>query len=819
MLLIERNKDRKWFETVMNSIIPYHATYNDSYEKHRMIYAIVNNDLTYIKKHLKELCKPENELFRLPFPEDRELAVFNPIYKYYMFLVGELLKRGDNFDILLLGERDNKVKDEELTQLLNEAIDAAMQQMIEEVPEDQRTKPEEIDVQNFKSEMEMFYSSVIDYFKTKFEIKELKRLIFQHALCTDMCFIGIMERNGIPEPVVFNNLHLGFHKSPDVTKIEKGDYWWYRTPITTAQAMEELWDKVPEQTLKRLGDFGGSTNVTPNEGWDITSGKAQNQFNYMHAEEMYARRDFDNRFIGQNTGQLNNHRLNANRLLWKTIIEFKAFKEVIYLTSIDDFGNEIADIVDSSYPIPRDATKVFYTNKWGKDSSRYEWVDDFGKKTYAESLMIPRRYRCTRYQTDIYVDCGEVPNQPLNIDNPYDFELSLKGRIFSGLNAEPISIVERGVSGMMEYVLLKDLELRELSKYEGYIKNIDVSKIPDLGTDADGKPLYEGADKLAIWKHLRRTTGDSYYESTATLNGIPDHQKTTPVKAEVAGSMNEILGIQQVLELIDKQIGLDMLIPPQAVGQYTASSNVTDNQQAISSSYTMLELYYHILNDLMKSLINEYLIQFTNYYKTYFEENSEKGETYLNYILPDGTRKLLTIKPEWLDHEGLGIYLQDTTYNEAYRRNVAQFALQALSQNRGEGSEIISDLVMAISRGESPEKIHKKIRLAAKEQQKQAEKMQEMQAQAAMQVEQAKQQGKQQDHENKLEEIQLTKDLDAQIKALDIYKFNEDKNTDKDGIEDPIETMLKVKASQQKDRELDIKEKIGIMQAKKKPSA
>lgn len=806
MLLIERNKDKKWFETVMNSIIPYHATYNDSYEKHRMIYAIVNNDLTYIKKHLKELCKPENELFRLPFPEDRELAVFNPLYKYYMFLVGELLKRGDNFDILLLGERDNKLKDEELTQALSETVDQAINQMVQDVPEDQRVKPEEIDVQNFKSELEQFYSSAIDYFKAKYEIKELKRFLFQHAMCTDMCFIGILERNGIPEPVVFNNLHLGFHKSSDDTKIELGDYWWYRTPITVAQAMEELYDKVPEETLKRLGNFGASTNVTPNEAWDITKPGAQNQFNYLHAEEMYARRDFDNRFVGQNTGQLNNHRLNANRLIWKTIIEFKAFKEVIYLTTIDDFGNEVADLVDNTYPIPKDATKVFYTNKWGKDSSRYEWVDDFGRKTYAESLMIPRRYRAKRYNTDIYIDCEEVPNQPLNIDNPYEFELSMKGRIFSGLNAEPISIVERGISGLMEYILLKDLELREISKYEGYIKNIDVSKIPDLGVDEDGKPLYEGADKLAIWKHLRRTTGDSFYESTATLNGIPDNQKTTPVKAEVAGSMNEILGINQVLELIDKQIGLDMLIPPQAVGQYTASSNVTDNQQAISSSFTMLELYFHILNDLMKSLLNEYLIQFTNYYRNYFDENPDKQETYLNYVLTDGTRKLLTIKPQYLDHEGLGVFLQDTTYNEAYRRNVAQFALQALSQNRGEGAEIISDLVMAISRGESPEKIHKKIKLAAKEQQKQAEKMQELQNQANMQLEQMKQQAKEQEHQFKLEEIQLTKDLDAQIKALDIYKFNEDKNTDKDGVEDPIETMLKVKESQQKDRELDIKE-------------
>ena len=65
MLLLEKNKDKKWFESVMSSIIPYHATYTDSYEKYRMIYAIVNNDISYIQKNLKELCKPENELFCL----------------------------------------------------------------------------------------------------------------------------------------------------------------------------------------------------------------------------------------------------------------------------------------------------------------------------------------------------------------------------------------------------------------------------------------------------------------------------------------------------------------------------------------------------------------------------------------------------------------------------------------------------------------------------------------------------------------------------------------------------------------------------------
>ena len=62
MILLQKNKDQEWFETVMNSIIPYHATYNDSYEKYRMLYAIINNDITYIQRHLRELCRPENEL-------------------------------------------------------------------------------------------------------------------------------------------------------------------------------------------------------------------------------------------------------------------------------------------------------------------------------------------------------------------------------------------------------------------------------------------------------------------------------------------------------------------------------------------------------------------------------------------------------------------------------------------------------------------------------------------------------------------------------------------------------------------------------------
>jgi len=310
----------------------------------------------------------------------------------------------------------------------------------------------------------------------------------------------------------------------------------------------------------------------------------------------------------------------------------------------------------------------------------------------------------------------EVPNQPLSIDNPYDFELSCKGRIFSGLNAESISLVERALPSLLQYTFVKDLQNRELAKYEGYIKNIDASQIPDyLAMDENGNPLYEGADKLKVWRYLRRTLGDSYYDPTATTSGLPNNQRTTAVTAEQAGSIGEIVNMQQLLDLIDREMGMQMLVPPQAEGIYSPSSNVSDNQQAIAQSYTMAEEYFRLHQLVIKETVNEYVTQFTNYYRRFFENNPEKTETFLNYVTSDGMKKTIRIKPELLNHEDLGIFIHDGDYNERYRQMMTQM-IQPLAQNAGEGAERISELVMAMTRGDSPEKVHKMIAAAAREQ-------------------------------------------------------------------------------------------------------
>ena len=817
--LREKNKSEDWYKSVMNTIVPFNNTNMESYEKYRLIYAILNNDGSVLFRQLYELCNPEGDMFKLPFEQDREIVIYNRLYPKFMYLVGQMLKRGDNFDVLLLSDRDNAAKDAELKKVLEAAINQEL--MIfqaqleagganaEQIEESMRTmpKPEDIDIKNFKSEMEIFYNDVVEYFKVKFDIKSLKSLSFKHVLAVDRCFMVVIEKNGQPHPMVLNTLHCGFHKNSNEERIEKGDYWWYRTPITVTEAIDELEGKVEDDVLERLRGYTSSNYLTPNAAWDITSGQAKSQYNYLSVEEGMESRFHDNRYIGQSTGTSGDRRYRANQLIWKTYLEFKAYREVIFLTMFNEYNEVVTEVVDSKYPIPEDAATTFIINRYNQKAKRYEWIDEFGNVVYAEKMYIPRRYEITRYGYDIFTDMREVPNQPLSIDNPYDFELSCKGRIFSGLNAESISLVERALPSLLQYTFVKDLQNRELAKYEGYIKNIDASQIPDyLAMDENGNPLYEGADKLKVWRYLRRTLGDSYYDPTATTSGLPNNQRTTAVTAEQAGSIGEIVNMQQLLDLIDREMGMQMLVPPQAEGIYSPSSNVSDNQQAIAQSYTMAEEYFRLHQLVIKETVNEYVTQFTNYYRRFFENNPEKTETFLNYVTSDGMKKTIRIKPELLNHEDLGIFIHDGDYNERYRQMMTQM-IQPLAQNAGEGAERISELVMAMTRGDSPEKVHKMIATAAREQEQRMQQQQQIQQQMQEQQLQAQAQMKQQDHNNKLEQITLTKQMDAEIKAMDVYKFTDDLNQDKDGVPDHIEAYKAMRGLSQKDRELDIKEK------------
>jgi hypothetical protein len=809
----DSQKNEKWYEEIINDIIPYDQTVSYQYERMKRCYDILNNDLTRFKEHMEEFCSQVPIHMQLPDEEPENLIPYNRIYSKYMYQVGEMHKRGDNIEAMVLSDRENKIKDAELENMLynsiNEMINlniegAQLQQQgvpkedVEQYIAKQRTQPEpeQLVGTHYKSEAEQFYNDVIQYFKWKFNWRKIKDTAFKHLMATDGTFVGIVEVNGQPKPIVTNNLHVGFHKSPDVFDVKNADYFWIKVPITLADVYNEIGNEVSPEEIEQLVTFTGSSNNRANKHHEPgPDAKAERSELLASATMHYA----DDREVGHGMGSMTNRRFNSETLTWKTYLQFKAYRQVWFITRTDDYGEEITEVAPSNFKPPADATKTRITNDYGQKSTRYEYLDEYNNACFAEKLWVPRRYEVTRYGSRLIWNFRECPYQPLFTGDPFgDFTLGINGRFISNLNSQPISLVERALNTQFQYFAVKALQTKEISKYEGFIKNISVDMIPEyLHTDENGEPLYEGIDKIAMFMYLRRSLGYALQSRTEGL--MPNYNSGAVVRPEMAGAFGEIIQMQQFLELLDREIGMQMLVPPQAEGVIEPNSNASDNQMAVQQGYTMSESYFIEFNEIMKDLINEYLRQFRMYYTDFFRKHPNRKEHFLNYVSSEGVKKVLKITPDILDHEDIGVFIGDETNNEEYRKYMLQSA-HAFAQNAGQGMETLSNLFLSIIKKESPEKIHKKITMASNEQQQRMEQMQQQQQQAMMQAEQKKEQVE-------INKIMVKGEIDKEIKAMDLQKYMIDKDSDNDDVPRELEAAKTIQDMNIKEREQNRKER------------
>lgn len=815
ILLKESDKTEEWYQQIMKRYIPIHGLNYDVYQKMIRPYSLLNNDLTPFKQELDRWCNPSSDIEPVSL-KDEPIAI-NRIFSKYEFLIGQMLGRGDKFSTLVVGSDEFDEIDIKYRQALRDSIEDKMLLKMEEmmlkskgakqadlqqfVEENGGYDVDAIDKKNFKTDAEGFYSKLLEYFYLKYNFDELKALGFGHVLATGKSRIGVVSVSGFPTPVVFNNLHFTSLKSSDEAKIEKGDWWAYTTPITKAQVMDEIGHEFTEEEIdRRIGfssGYSGLWDVTKGASYDIEPDPFRGRFNL-----------FGHFQTGQHMSMDTNY-YRSQSFCWKSYMEFKAYKEVIFLTFMDEFGEMVTEVVSNKFEIPPYAVKKkIESNRYARKSERYEWVDELGVPYYAEKMHIPRRYEVTRYGADLYYNMREVPNQPLNIDDPYgSFELSAKGANFGGLNAEALGLVERAEASQLQYIVLKHLQLREMSKYDGMIKSYDTDMIPDwLVFDDEGNPIFEGADKASVMRFYIRKLGEFWYSGTQGSGGLGQGGRPSPVKAEMTGNFVDIVNMQNMLELLDKEIGLQMLVLPQSEGLITPYSNVEDNMQAIRTGGTVMEHYHIIYNMVWKSVINEWMRQFIQYYKNFFRDNPEIKETKLHYVTISGTREILKIKPEYLDMEDVGVFLHDTKVDEQYRQMMSQF-IQPISQNAGEGSEIVSGLVLSLVRGESPEYIHKKIQELARNQQVRAERMDMLRQKMEERMVQREMENRE---DRQAHEVQL-KSMDNQTKleatAMQVTSFQEDRDTDKSGVDDALENRKAVHDMLMKERDLNIKEK------------
>jgi hypothetical protein len=826
----DSKKTKDWYINYMEHVVPSHDSTINNYAESKLTYEIYNGDLSGLQANLDWFCNPlgEDEVAKI---EEQPLA-YPILHNKVNVLAGEYLKRSDSMKVMLMSDKAIKEKNKAMIEALKASIDeeivlelekieAEAQGMkptqIEQLMQELRTQatPQDIMAKDFLPEWEIFYNKVLKFCKVDQDAKLKGMDTLIDMILDDKFFVYSGWKNGKPHLEVRNTLYTGYHKDSNERLIHKGDYIWYKKPLTPAQVWEGYSDYLSDRDIMDLGLDTYARNHRPDSRHSVAEGIARPVFDTLDTDLAVSLvngpgEGYGDKKVGLAQDNSTNTSIGGDSLVWETHFEFKAYKPVIYLSYKDEMGKTITVMMSDKIKIPRGAEKVEFTNRFGNKSIKKVWEED-GRQYEAETIWIPRKYEIIRLGDGVYPICREVPFQNTNLERPYStFSLSTKGGVFTARNAKSISLFQRAVPFYLQYIYVKHIQNRELAKYQGYIMDIDVDQIPDeLGKDINGDLI---KDPIAVWSLYTKRRGINFYSGSQTgISGLTNPTRSPGSNSNILSTAADIFNLQQLAEMLDREMGQAMGISPQREAQFSSSSNVSDNQQAITQSHHITEPYFYYHSLIWRDIYQDYLLNF----RTYAEKIllKDKQDHYLHYILPDGSAELLHITPKSLQFIDIGLYVTNSGGDQQYKELMLQLA-HSFGQNAGEGMEAVSALLKGITSGMSAEEIHKMIKVESGKQLERMQAQQQAADQAQQKIEAMQKEFREDDQAHEIELAHIKGNYDLQKAAITQHIGQEDKDLDKDGIPDAVEIMkeqnhvqIKAKELAQKDRELDMKDK------------
>lgn len=827
-------KDKQWFKDYMDYVAPAYVTNIDDYDDLKKSYDILNSDLGGFKKDLDNFLNPLGE--NIGQIEENILA-YPKLHNKTSILKGEMIKRKDTLKVVLMSSKAIRDKNTALLNAIKASVEELVlleiektqmelegksQQEIQDYINQLRTQmsPEDILNKNFMSEWEIFYNKALKFCYFDQDITRKKMETFEDVVVADRCFIYSGWRFGRPYLEVRNPLYTEFQKSPNDFNIHKSaDYILYRKPITISDAITAYGDDLTDDDIEDLGAY----STTGNNKVDKRHGLGKdNKMVFDHTNEHLFKAltsksggNANDMSVGLAQGTSGTKSYSHDKLIWETHLEFKAFKEIGFLSYADEYNEKIVIPVPGDYDYPKDAEKIEFINQYHQKSKKYVWFDVVSNTEYElEKLFIPWKYELIRLGSDTYPIIRSVPFQSVNLDNPFsNFSLSTFGGIFSARNTKSISLLQRAIPAYFQYLFTKHIQNRELAKYQGAIQSIDLDQIPD----ALGKDLYgnEIRDKVSTYLYyLKRTNKDFFSGSQNSLGGLPPATRSPGSSGFMIGTAVELLNLQNLIEYLDREIGMAMGISPQRESNFETNSNVSDNQQAISASHTITEPYYFLHSEIWKDALNDYLKNFRTYAEQIFKSNPKLKEHMLHYILPDGTEELMKITPDMLEHTDIGLFLSNSGRDLEYMETMKQMS-HAFAQNSAEhGITTVSSIIKAITSGSSPEEVHKMIVVEQQKQQERLMKQQEQQLESNQRIAEMQKQAEQEAHDREVEKITIKGEFDLEAARIKSVGFGENQDINQDGIPDALQLdefrhrqQNDTRKLDQKDKEIKLKEK------------
>jgi hypothetical protein len=570
--------------------------------------------------------------FFLADNEDKSMPVE---YKHYdvispriRFLVGEELQRPFRFYVVdksngSYSDYISKVADmlfEMLKgqhELLSQGVDPQLAQM-------NLAKLQKYKSKNIKNIFEDQASAIIEDLKIKLDLAVKFNNGLLDAVTSDEEFYQIYDKGGEPAIRLCNPLNLTFDFEEDTMDASEARLIIEENYMSIPAILDEFWDKLSDEDVKNLENLliGKPANV-------VNSGAVVN-----YETEVIT-------IIGDNKANTLQNRSNESLLVRR--YEWKSLKKVGIIRYMDQYDQEIYDIVNEYYEIPDDAEQVTIDHE-----KFWSWFDGEKDVLYQEK-WINEYWHAIKINNELVIDWGPNKYQRRNLDNPSVCKSSYVGKVYTARNSVSTSLVERMKT--LQYFFNFIMYETELA----YMRAAGRGFVMDLAQKPDNLTLEE-------FIYYLKSVGIAFIDSTKNKNGF---NQFTDFDLSVGGYINQNF---ELLKFIQYQLEMLSGVPDQRLGQVQASELVGNVNTAIAQSSAITSYIYFTHDSIKQEALNALLDLALQLY--------EKGKTI--YYVTDDVGRIFTKLHEDINSKSLGIYLSNSTLDDRNLNSLKQNALGAL---------------------------------------------------------------------------------------------------------------------------------------------
>ncbi len=580
----------------------------EEYRSHFNMFGLDSAPLPVKLKHINIISTPIRELigeeYRRPFNmqavainseaiSKKEADKLEMLKQYvYKSLMSPILQQLDQ-------EFPEKDSSQEQAEAYNKKVEEMTPEYIQKYMQKSYKLPEEIAAQN-----------LIAYYTRKLNLNYL----FSQGMLDVQCageecyFVGIKNDSLVVEKT--NPLYMTYIMHKDEIFTHKADAVIKEDFISAIDVITKYEEYLKEDEIKNILNNARNVPFLPARNSELLSE------GYIRIDDM------------PNTSQYN-----LERQVRVAHVVFKTLKKILFITTLDEFGEIKEIIADETYKMIK------------------------GIDLAVEEAYITEYWEATKIDSDIYIKMQPLPGQYRDLDNPYEAYNCYYGIIYNKFDGQNIAPIDRAVQWQFLYdVMIMRME-EELGTNIGNVM-VAVQKHIPKGWSPEK------------WFHFLKVTKVAMIEPDIDgLGTDPQYWKSISLS-----NQREVSFYVELLRFIEQNLIRSLGSNESRLGSQGASETVGNNQQSLIQSAHITEPEY-IIHNILKQEVCTAIIEYTKYL---LPNNPEK----FSYIMDDLTIAAFTYDPEIMSLAKIGIFLSNSSMDNDILR-LLRTETKAMIQNSG----------------------------------------------------------------------------------------------------------------------------------------